>query len=301
MVMTVRGEVPAGELGVTLPHEHVYINLVREYRGEGLLHDPALMHEEVGRFAARGGRTIIDCTSDDIGRDPEGLRAVAGAHDLNIVMGCGYYRDPYIDNAHFNRTSTDAVAAELIRDLTEGVHGTGIRAGIIGEIGSDKKVISPAEERSFRAAARAHVATGVPITTHAARWPIGLDQLAILTSEGVAPEHVIIGHCDMVPLPDYHLAVARSGAYVAFDTIRGETEYDIAARVGWVVALVRAGHADRILLSQDICLRSLLKTMGGPGYDFVLDTFLPRLRAAGLQEEEIALLMQHNIARVFGA
>lgn len=299
MVMTVRGEVNSHNLGFTLPHEHVFINLVREYRGEGLLNDPALMGNELQRFVSAGGKTIIDCTSDDIGRDPMVLKGYADQYDLNIVMGCGYYRDPYIDTGHFDRHSVDSLADELVRDLTEGVHGTGIRAGIIGEIGSDKKVISSAEERSFRAAGRAHVRTGVPVTTHAARWPIGLDQLALLQAEGVEPDKTVIGHCDMVPLPDYHLAVARSGAFVAFDTIRGETDYDIDSRVQWVMNLVRAGFLESILISQDVCLRSLLRTTGGPGYTFIQELFIPRLRDAGLNEAEIAQITELNVRRLF--
>jgi predicted metal-dependent phosphotriesterase family hydrolase len=300
VIQTVRGPIEPGDLGLTLPHEHVFINLVREYRGDGLLNDEALMKAELARFAERGGTTLIDCTSDDIGRDPEGLRGMSAATGLNIIMGCGHYRDPYLDPSTIDRTSTDRLADELVRDLTEGVRDTGVRAGIIGEIGSDKQYISAAEERSFRAAGRAQVRTGVPITTHAARWPVGTQQLDILEAEGVDPRQVIIGHCDMVPLPDYHMELARRGVFVQFDTIRGESEYDAQARVDWIMSLVRAGHLSQILISQDICLRSHLHATGGPGFAGVLDDFVPRLRKAGLNDDEIACITTTNIRRAFG-
>lgn len=299
MIQTVTGSIALDELGLTLPHEHIFINLVREYRGDGLLNDEALLRAELSEFVGSGGRTLIDCTSDDIGRDPEALRRMSQSLGLNIVMGCGYYRDPYLEQAHIDRTSADRLADELVRDITEGVGDTSVRSGIIGEIGSDKKYISAAEERSFRAAGRAHVRTGVPITTHAARWPVGTDQLDILLAEGVEPKKVIIGHCDMVPIPDYHLAVARRGAFVEFDTIRGESEYDSRVRVEWVMSLVRAGHLEQILLSHDVCLRSHLQATGGPGYTFLLRDFLPRLRQAGLNTDEIACLTSTNILRAF--
>jgi predicted metal-dependent phosphotriesterase family hydrolase len=299
VIQTVAGPIALDELGLTLPHEHIFINLVREYRADGLLNDEALLRAELSEFVQAGGRTLIDCTSDDIGRDAEGLRRMSQSLGLNIVMGSGYYRDPYLEQAHIDRTSADRLADEIVRDITEGVGGTSVRSGIIGEIGSDKKFISAAEERSFRAAGRAHVRTGVPITTHAARWPVGTDQLDILEAEGVEPAKVIIGHCDMVPIPDYHLAVAQRGAFVEFDTIRGESEYDSQVRVEWVMSLVRAGYLTQVLLSHDVCLRSHLHATGGHGYAFLVRDFLPRLRKAGLNADEIACLTSANIRRAF--
>jgi phosphotriesterase-related protein len=202
-------------------------------------------------------------------------------------MGSGHYRDPYLDRDWFDRTSVDEIADLIVRDLEEGVDETGIRAGIIGEIGADKWYISAAEERSFRAAARAHLRTGITITTHAARWPIGIPQLDILQAEGVDPRRVIIGHCDMVPIPEYHEAIAQRGAFVEFDTIRGESEYDVKIRVAFVKNLIEKGFTNRILLSHDVCLRSLLSIFGGCGYDYIFTTFLPLLLDAGVGEDEV--------------
>jgi phosphotriesterase-related protein len=296
VVSTVLGPVSAEELGVVLPHEHVFVDLVREYRGDGLLNDRALAVEELRAYVEAGGRTLVDCTSLGLGRDPQALREVAQATGLHIVMGCGFYRDPYLP-AELDRLSVDAVADLIVRDIEEGADGTDVRAGIIGEIGSDRGHISALEERSFRAAARAHRRTGLTITTHAARWPVGIPQLDLLAEEGVDPGRVVVGHCDMVPDPAYHLAVARRGAYVQLDTVHGESEYDTRCRVDWIRRLADAGFLHRVLLSQDVCLRSDYAALGGPGYAYVPTTFAARLRQEGFSDSDLRTLLVDNPRR----
>jgi predicted metal-dependent phosphotriesterase family hydrolase len=293
-VMTVTGPVAAQQLGVVLPHEHVFIDLVSEYRGNGLLNDEHLACEELRTLRAAGGSTLVDLTLDEIGRDPAALRRISKATGISIVMGCGHYRDPYLDRAWFDRTAVDAIAEELVRDITEGVSGTGVRAGIIGEIGADRGYISAAEERSFRAAARAHAKTGLTINTHAARWPVGTAQLQLLAEEGVDPRRVIVGHTDSVPIPDYHLALVRQGCYVSFDSIGTGSPYDTDRAVDYVLDLVKAGFGAQILLSHDVCLRDHLRAAGGPGYAYLLTDFLPRLTAAGLDPEQVRSFVTDN-------
>jgi len=293
-VMSVTGPVDASDLGAVVPHEHVFADLVREYRGTGLLNDEYLARQELELLREAGGRTLVDLTLDEIGRDPVALRRVAEATGITIIMGCGHYRDPYLDHDWFDRHTVDAIADQLVCDIEEGVNGTGIRAGIIGEIGADKWYISAAEERSFRAAARAHRRTGLTISTHAARWPVGLEQVRLLAEEGVDPRRVIVGHADTVPFPDYHLTLARLGCYVCFDSIGTGTSYDLTRAVDYVLALVRAGFSSQVLLSHDVFLRGHLKADGGPGYGYLLTDFLPLLVDAGLDEEEARSLVTVN-------
>jgi len=294
--MTVLGPVAADRLGITLPHEHVFIDLMREYRGDGLLHDEAQAALEIGAFVTAGGSTIVECTSEGLGRDPPALRRVAQATGVNLVMGSGHYREPFPDRAHLDRLSVDHLADQIVQDLEVGVGESGVRAGIIGEIGCDR-FITALEERSFRAAARAQRRTGATITTHAARWPVGMAQLDLLAEEGVDPRRVIVGHCDMVPDPAYHLAIAQRGAFVQFDTIQGGAEYDTRQRIAYVKALVAAGFAGRILLSQDVCLRSNLAAMGGCGYSYVITGFRERLLDAGVAADLIARFLVENPRR----
>ncbi|HXL20415.1 MAG TPA: phosphotriesterase, partial [Streptosporangiaceae bacterium] len=260
----------------------------------GLLNDEHLACQELGALKAAGGGTLVDLTPDEIGRDPAALRRVSEATGISIVMGCGHYRDPYLDRGWFDRTPVDAIADEIVRDITEGVRGTGVRAGIIGEIGADRRYISAAEERSFRAAARAHLKTGLTISTHAARWPVGLAQLKLLAEEGVDPGRVIVGHTDSVPIPGYHLALVEQGCYISFDSIGTGSSYDTHRAVDYVLDLVRAGFGSQILLSHDVCLRDHLRATGGCGYAYLLTEFLPLLTAAGLDQEQVRAFVTDN-------
>jgi len=304
-IVTVRGPVPAGALGVTLMHEHLLINLLREFRSDGLLNDIPLAVRELARFRDAGGGTLVDVTNASIGRDPRALRAISEQVGVNVVMGAGLYRHQYYDAAWVDRTSTAEMAEWIVRDLTVGVGDTGIRAGIIGEIACDEWITAQ-EERVFRAAARAHKKTGVTITTHAARWPIGLAQLDVLAEEGVDLRRVIVGHSDTVAsagwtspahVMEYHEALARRGAYVQFDTIRRTGEHELEIRLAYTRNLLAKGYAQQILLSHDVCLRSHLRAHGGGGYDFLLTDFVPRLQSAGVSKEEIGIITTENPRR----
>jgi phosphotriesterase-related protein len=293
-VMTVTGPVPADELGIVLPHEHLLIDTTTEYRADGLLHDEHLTARELAWFRELGGTTIVDLTTTEIGRNPAGLQRIAQATGVTIVMACGHYRDPYLDRAWFDQHSVDDIAAGMIHEATHGVDGTGIRPGIIGEIGADRAWISAAEERSLRAAARAHHATGLTISTHAARWPVGRAQLAILREEGVPPHRVIIGHCDSVPDHEYHLELAAAGCYVELDNIGTGTPLDDEIALRYLLALRTSGHLRQILLSHDVFLRSHLKAHGGNGYTHLLQDFRTSLANAGLGDDELHTLLRDN-------
>jgi predicted metal-dependent phosphotriesterase family hydrolase len=293
-IMTVLGPIPTERMGITLMHEHLFIDLCRVTRDpDHWLNDYALTVKEVRRFSDAGGATLVDVTNRDLGRDPLGLRRVATETGLNIVMGCGWYREPFYRQEIYEKT-TNQVAEDIVREIEKGIGDTGVRPGIIGEIGCDRNYISPAEERSFRAAARAHKQTGLAISTHVVRCPAGLDQLNLLEEEGIDLRRVIIGHCCTYPDPEYHEAVARRGAYVEFDTIRSSAEWDITARVGYVMLLVKKGYLKQILLSHDVCMKSHLHTYGGNGYDYALKDFVPRLLRAGLSQEQIHTLLVEN-------
>lgn len=296
-VVTVLGPVTADQLGITLCHEHLLIDLWVEFQRNGVLSDIDLAVAELAPLIEAGGRTLVDCSNSDMGRNPKGLAEISRRTGINVIMATGHYRHPYLDRTWFDRNDTDSIAARMVSDLTQGVEGSGVRAGIIGEIASERAWITPAEERSFRAAARAHLATGATITTHAAGWPTGITQLNILESEGVSPGRVVIGHCDTVADRDYHLELAHRGAFVEFDTIRDANEYEMASRERFICELMDKGFLPQILLSQDICLRQHLAAQGGAGYAFLLTRFVPRLRKRGLNDQEIHTLLIDNPRR----
>jgi predicted metal-dependent phosphotriesterase family hydrolase len=305
-VQTVLGPIEPVELGWTLPHEHTAIalwHIPNRWDYWELRRDESLIADELGAFRAAGGGTIVDLTLDGVGRDPDWLASIARSTGLHVVMGSGWYRGAhYPAEALVDRRSVDALADVIVRDATVGVGDTGIRAGIIGEIGTDKPWLSAQEERVHRAAARASRRTGLAITTHAVQSTVGLDQLDIFEAEGADLSRVVVGHADSNPSLAYHLGIAERGATVEFDFLgmsftplerHGEGRIIDSLR-----ELLSHGHAERILLSQDVCHDSQLRQYGGNGYTYLADTFLPRLRAAGVSEDEIRTITVDNPRRL---
>ena len=304
-VMTVSGPMPPDGLGFTLPHEHTGIALWHiEGRADywELRPDPDLLIEELTDFRRRGGGTLVDLTLDGVGRDPRRLRSLASASGVNIVMGCGWYRGSYYPaEALIDRRSVDDLAAEIVREFADGVGTTGIRPGIIGEIGTDKPWLSAQEERVHRAAARAAKQTGMAITTHGIQSPVGLAQLRVFEEEGVDPGRVVIGHADSYHDLDHYLAVLARGANLQFDFLghRFGVEEAIEPRlVETIVELLERGFGDQLLLSQDVCHDRQLKANGGFGYVYLQQHFLPTLRTAAVAEAEIRQMTVTNPARI---
>ena len=305
-VHTVSGPVPSASLGFVLPHEHTAIALWHvpdRWDYWELTEDDAVVLPELQAFRAAGGGTLVDLTLPGLGRDPERLRRYAEATGLNVVMGCGWYRTAYYPpEARIDRRTVDDLADELVREFEDGVAGTGIRPGIIGEIGTDKPWLSAQEERVHRAAARAARRTGMAVTTHAVLSPVGLDQLRVFEEEGLDPARVVIGHADSYPVLDHYLAIVERGASVEFDflgmsfTVMEQHGEDRTADL--LGELVARGHGSRVLLSQDVCHNAQLKRYGGNGYVYLQERFLPRLREAGFDEATIRTLTVDNPARI---
>jgi predicted metal-dependent phosphotriesterase family hydrolase len=304
-VQTVLGSIDPADLGFTLPHEHTQIALWHiESRWDywQLTRDEPVILEELARFRAAGGRSLVDLTLPGVGRDPAWLRTLAESSGLNLVMGCGWYRTAYYPpEARIDRRSTDELADELVAEIEDGVGDSGVRPGIIGEIGTDKPWVSPAEERVHRAAARAARRTGLAITTHAVLSDVGLAQLRIFEEEGADPTRVVIGHADSYPVLAHQLAIVERGATVEFDFIGmpWPRERQAEARtVELVCELLGRGHAERILLSQDVCNDDQLTRNGGNGYAYLTEAFLPRLRSAGASKAEIETMTVTNPRRL---
>jgi phosphotriesterase-related protein len=305
-VQTVLGPIDPATLGWALPHEHTAIalwHIPNRWDYWELRRDEAVILEELGAFQAAGGGAVVDLTLDGVGRDPEWLAGLARASGLHVVMGSGWYRGAhYPPEALIDRRSVDALADLIARDATDGVGESGIRSGIIGEIGTDKPWLSAQEERVHRAAARAARRTGLAITTHAVQSTVGLDQLTVFEEEGADLSRVVIGHADSNPSLDYHLAIVERGASVEFDFLGMSFTPLERHGEGRIVdnlrELLGRGHAERILLSQDVCHDSQLRRYGGNGYTYLAESFLPRLRAAGVSDEEIRTITLDNPRRL---
>jgi phosphotriesterase-related protein len=295
-IRTVTGPVAPSELGVTLVHEHVFIDMYEpSLASAGVLLDEAMAADELSRFRAAGGMTIVDQTTLGLHPDLPALRRASLASGVRIVAGTGLYWHRFRP-AWVEALSETELADRFIADLIDGAGEEGIRAGIIGEVASGHREIDPVETRAFRAAARASVRTGAAVATHAIFTSIGLAQLDLLEDAGADPARVVIGHADTSPDPAYHDAILARGAWLAFDTIGQTDKTSDAWRADRLAALAHAGQLDRLLISSDVCKRPALTAYGGGGYAYVLDAFLPLLRERGFGDAEIDRLLVANPA-----
>jgi predicted metal-dependent phosphotriesterase family hydrolase len=308
-VKTVRGDIDPSELGFTLPHEHTQISLWHipgRWDYWELTRDEPTILSELALFREAGGRTLVDLTLPGVGRDAVWLRRLSEESGLHIVMGCGWYRQAYYPaEALIDRRSVDSLTDQLVGEIGDGVGDTGVRPGIIGEIGTDKPWMTAQEERVHRAAARASRRTRLAITTHSVLSDIGLQQLKVFQEEGADLSRVVIGHADSFPSLDYYLEIIRRGASVEFDFLGMSftpTERHGEPRIIELLCeLLSRGHLDRILLSQDVCHNSQLKRYEGNGYVYLAEKFLPRLRERGVSDQEIAALTIENPRRLLTA
>ncbi|MEO7664918.1 MAG: phosphotriesterase-related protein [Candidatus Limnocylindrales bacterium] len=309
-VQTVLGAIEPSALGFTLPHEHTAISLWHipdRWDYWELTRDEPVITEELARYRAAGGSALVDVTPAGVGRDPGWLAGLAKSTGLHIVMGTGWYRGAYYPaTLDLDRRPVESLADELVREAEEGIAVDGLDApvhpGIIGEIGTDKPWVSALEERVHRAAGQASRRTGLAITTHGVMSDVGLAQLDLFEDEGADPGRVVIGHADSFPRLDHYLEVIRRGANVEFDflgmSFTPQERHGEPRLIELLLELLSRGHADRVLLSQDVCHNQQLRRYEGNGYTYLQETFLPRLRECGVGSTQIDQMTIANPRRL---
>jgi phosphotriesterase-related protein len=303
----VTGPVPASLLGRVLCHEHVVLRTPGFAESYPWTYSRRDVIEEcvdvLGGLLDAGVSTIIDHTTIDLGRDIELLAEVSDRSGLTIVAatGCHLVTPRFV----FNR-SPDAYAELLVGDLVDGIAGTGIRAGVI-KCATDTAGVTAENEKVLRACARAHLATGAPISTHThAAGRVGLDQLAIFAAEGVDLRHVLIGHSGDSDDLDYLVAIATTGAYLGADRFGGQVWCSESERMQRVARLCAEGYADRVMLAHDTNVWSEKEPPGWrerhrPQWHFrhILDDVVPQLLALGVTDAQIDQMLIMNPAEVF--
>ena len=285
----------------------------------GFIGDPILAIEELSEFRNNGGQTVVDVSNIGLGRDPMALRKISESTGVNIITCCGYYKGAGHPES-INQRSIDDVKDEMVRELTVGIADTGIRAGIIGEIGTgqplygqtdkwdstDDPDMGPTEEKVLRAAGRAQLDTGAPVSVHTYNYRpnrLAHHVLDVLKEEGADLEKIVICHLDTRPDSDYVRSIADRGAFVEFDTFGMEidTEFGVSTRDSKRIALVEEtinqGYLEHILLSQDVCRKNLLMCYGGLGYAHISRDIEPRMRHVGISDEKIRTMRVKNPAR----
>lgn len=313
--MTVNGVIRKEELGVTTPHEHALIDIRNQYPGDCipgslgwdgkvskehydlLMADPYALRDnlvldnqelavrEVSLFAQAGGQSFVDVTLGHIGRDIQFLKRLSDETGLHVVAATGFYTG----DAHPERVATmtiEELADEMIAELTEGIDGTDIKAGIIGEIGTSME-ISNDEIKVLKASALAHQKTGAPVMVHLCPWvKNGMQVVDILESHGVSPEHICLCHTDVLLDVEDMLHLLERGVYLEFDNFGKEFTQGSAygrfpsdeERMEVFYQLIDAGYLNQILVSCDICLKNLLTVHGGPGYGHILTKIQDMIR-----------------------
>jgi 5-phospho-D-xylono-1,4-lactonase len=297
IIRTVLGDITPEALGVCYGHEHVYGQPPAEYAQPDLmLLDEAGAVDELRAFYSAGGRALIEMTTPDYGRDAGALMRISRAAGVHIVGVTGYNKEKF--SAHLlEKASIPALAQRFIIDVMMGMDGTDIRTGVI-KASSTLNAISPLAEKLFRAAAQAHHITQAPISTHTEMGTMALEQVALLTGEGVPPERILIGHMDHRLELEHHLELAQTGVFIGYDQI-GKTKYaPDEARADMIAAMVERGYANQIMLAGDTARLSGWAAHGGGGFTHILNMFVPLLRERGVTDAAIELMLVHNPARL---
>ena len=285
--------------GYTWVHEHLHIDLSGFKNNlDCRLDQYDLICQEMKDLRALGVSNIIEMTNRYMGRNPQFMLDLMRETGINVVACTGYYQDAFFPE-HIAARSVEQLAQEMVDEIVIGIDGTELKAGIIAEIGSSEGVITPLEEKVFIAAARAHIETGRPISTHTSFSTMGLEQLVLLQAHGVDLSRVTVGHCDLKDNLDNILRMIDLGAYVQFDTIGKNNYYPDEKRIGMLHELRNRGLLNRVMLSMDITRRSHLKANGGNGYDYLLTTFIPQLRQSGFSQADVDTMLRDNPSQFF--
>jgi phosphotriesterase-related protein len=329
---TVLGLVDPSALGSTLMHEHLIWNLtppaqrtpgpwpdldlrqwwdlansvVRVERNT-TQRDRGAAARAVAEVVAHGGRTIVELTIGGIDPDPDGLAQVARETGAHIVMGCGHYVHDYQDPANAHRTQ-DELAQEMIDQVQLGAWGTGVRAGLVGEIGCQWPW-TDLEKKCLAAAVTAQQETGAALTIHPARhqdhpWML----VEFLRAHGADLSRTIIDHIDRTIFDDDRLfRLADSGVVLEWDLFGQEgTNYGLndidmpndGQRIRDIRRVLDRGHRSQVVISHDICHVVQMTEWGGHGYAHIYKQVLPRMLRRGFTQAEIDAIMVETPRRL---
>ena len=316
MVETVRGGVDSAAIGRTLMHEHVFC-LDTEMRANTTGWDEeaevANAIVKLKEVKAAGFDTLVDCTAIGLGRYIPRIQRIAAEIELNLVVATGMYC--YDDVPMYfmyqgpgTLTGGDELMVPLfVKEITEGIADTGVKASII-KCATDEKGVTPGIERILRACAQAHKLTGAPITTHtSAPTQRGLEQQQVFESEGVDLTRVIIGHCGDTTDLEYLERILSKGSYIGMDRFGLDVLCSLEDRVATIATLVERGYVNQILISQDAnCATDMLppeivkQMMPNWHYLHIANDVLPLLNERGVSEDQIEQMLVRSPQAIFG-
>jgi phosphotriesterase-related protein len=313
-INTVTGTITAEQLGTTLMHEHLLIG----WAGWELdCAAPKFDRKTAFRNAVDrlkelkdlGLQSFVDPCPMDIGRDVNFMAEVSQASGVPIICATGLYKEDLGNTAYFKQRSVDEIAEVYASEITRGIGNTGIKAGII-KCATGKGQITEYEQKCLRAAARAHLRTGAPITTHTEDGTMGREQLDIFASEGVDLRRVIIGHsCGSADLR-YHTDMLDRGCFIGFDRFGLDFLHPDKLRLAALIGLLGVGYENQIVLSHDSVWCWLGRGLDLPAEtaklvenwkpSHVFRNIVPALKRAGVGDEKIRAMLVENPRRYFG-
>ena len=295
-IITTLGLKQASELGVILPHEHIFANFDSLDHSGAHAVKPETVLDHIGpslRSAKAAGVTLlVDATSIGGARRADILRSVSAALDLPVVVATGIFREPWITQ-WVDQQGEDGLRAWMEHEIKTGIEASGVRAGWI-KLRSGDDELSTAQTVLVRAAARAGAATGVLIGSHTVGGRVALRQVEVIEDAGYAAGRFVWIHAQVEPDFAWNLELARRGAWIEYDGI-GDSPID-AVYIDRILRMWEAGYGNRILLSQDRGWYDPVKPSGGvpKPYTYLTDIFLPKLADAGLTGQQIRQMTIHN-------
>ncbi|MCC6728156.1 MAG: phosphotriesterase [Chthonomonadales bacterium] len=300
IVETVRGPVPAEVLGLTLPHEHVSVDFIGADQTGPHRWDPAEVRRVMLPYLLaarrRGISTFVDCTPAYLGRDVRTLRRLSADSGLHILTNTGLYKEPFLPRYAFE-ASADELADRWVAEWERGIDGTPVRPGFI-KIAVNPGKLVPVQVKVVRAAARASRRTGLVIACHTGPGPAAMEALDLLRSEDADPARFIYVHADAEPDRRHHVAAARAGCWVEFDSVGARP---VDEHVGLVGAMLAEGLAHRLLLSHDAGWYNVGTPGGGKvrPYTALLDELMPALERNGMAPGQRQQLLVQNPRAAF--
>lgn len=312
-IQTVLGPVAPEDLGITYSHEHLIIR-----GGLGLVREPGLklpsvekMLDELELFKKAGGKTMVDMMPIDTCRQPADLVTISQRANVHVIAATGFHKEMYYDDEHWVHTySAEQIAHLVVQELTDGldrrsyngplVERLAARAGVV-KLATEYNYATKTQRKLIEAYGEVYAATGFPISTHAENGTLGIEQVRWLSDVGIPPSSVLVGHLDRLPDLGYHKEVASTGAYVIYDGPSRAKYGPDSQVIALIEGMMAAGYGQQLLLGSDMARTSYLRAYGGgPGLDYILTRFLPRLRNEGIPQAAIDEMMIHNPARAFG-
>ena len=287
------------ELGLAYVHEHLITNPPKWKVNEDndlLVDDIDKMVKEVELFSSVGGKTLLECTAIDYGRNVKALLEIAKrVRDVNIIAVTGFNLGRYYEKWVFEWT-IEALTRLMVRDITKGIDETTAKAGVI-KVGTSYNNILPVEEKTIRAAARAHVKTKAPIMAHTSLGTMALEQVEIFEEEEVDPQSIAFCHIDQNLDLWYQKEICKKGAFLCYDGISKVKYCPDEWRIQLLNKLIKAGFENHILISGDMARKSYFRSYGGgPGLNMIITKFIPRLKKQGWSQKLIDKIFIENPA-----